>query len=136
MVVRAEEIVKDNNGLSRFVLNFNGDKLYVSRHSHNDAISFCYLPRIAEGFEPGKDRGSFCFGVYNLSSKMKLDIGETPKDVIEECFSIYSSGVRWMGFSREYNLSRSDLKLFSDVERFMALGAVKNARTKIKKYHA
>jgi hypothetical protein len=67
---------------------------------------------------------------------MKLDIGETPKDVIEECFSIYSSGVRWMGFSREYNLSRSDLKLFSDVERFMALGAVKNARTKIKKYHA
>lgn len=136
MVVRAEEIVMDNNGLSRFVLNFNGDKLYVAKSPYNKSISFCYLPKIIEGFESGKDRGSFCFGVYEHFSKMKLDIDETPKDIVEECFRLYSAGIRWMGSSKEYNLSRSDLKIFSDVERFMALGAVKNAKTKIRKHRA
>lgn len=136
MVVQIENIVKDDKGLKGFVLNFEGDKLYVSRYSHDKGVAFCFMPKIVDNFEPGKDGGSFVFNVNEHFFGMKLYTEETPRDVVYECFRIYSAGLKWMGSSREFGLSQDDLRYFNQIERFLASGAIKKAKAMVRKYRA
>jgi hypothetical protein len=136
MVVQIRDIQKDKSGLRQLVFDLNGDRLYTTRYSHGKGIAFCYIPKIIEGFESGKDRGSFVFDIKEGLFGMKLYPERTPKAVIEECFRIYSAGLKWACSSREYNLTFVDADYFRMVEKFLASGAIKKTKFKVSKYSA